>query len=312
MDAELEILRHSASHIMAQAVKHLYPNVKLAIGPAIEEGFYYDFDMDKPFAPEDLNKIEEEMKKIVESDTPFVRKEIPRKEALEVFGTMGEPMKVEILNEIPDEMVSIYTQGNFTDLCRGPHLASTGKLKAFKLLTIAGAYWRGDEHNKMLQRIYGTAFPDPKTLREYLKNLEEAKKRDHRKLGRELDLFSVHDEAGAGLIFWHPKGARVRNTIETFWKDVHFKRGYHLVNIPHIAKVDLWKTSGHWDFYRENLYSPMEIDQQQYILKPMNCPGHILMYKTAIRSYRELPIRWAELGTVYASTSVFTESRMSL
>ncbi len=299
MEPEVEKLRHSAAHIMAQAVKRLYPKVKLAIGPPIEEGFYYDFDVPAPFSPEDVERIEAEMKKIVQSDYAFVRKEMPRKEAIELFTKMGENLKVEMLQTIPEETVSVYSQGDFTDLCRGPHLPSTGKLKAFKLLHAAGAYWRGDEHNQMLQRIYGTAFPEMAVLQEHLKNLEEAKKRDHRKLGKELDLYSVHEEAGPGLIFWHPKGARLRNTIESFWKDIHFKEGYQLVNIPHIAKVDLWKTSGHWDFYRENLYSPMEIDEQQYILKPMNCPGHILMYKTAIHSYRDLPLRFAELGTVY-------------
>ncbi len=299
MDPELEKFRHSAAHIMAQAVKRLYPAAKLAIGPPIEEGFYYDFDGVPPFSPEDVARIEEEMNKIVASDYRFTRKEMPRKEAIEVFKKMGEALKVEMLQTIPEETVSVYTQGEFTDLCRGPHLESTGRLKAFKLLHAAGAYWRGDEHNQMLQRIYGTAFFERKKLEEHLKNLEEAKKRDHRKLGKELNLYSMHEEAGPGLIFWHPKGARLRNTVEHFWKDVHFKRGYQLVNIPHIAKVDLWKTSGHWDFYRENLYSPMEIDAQQYILKPMNCPGHILMYKSTLHSYRDLPVRFAELGTVY-------------
>ena len=299
MDPELEKFRHSAAHIMAQAVKRLYPNTKLAIGPPIEEGFYYDFDVEKPFSPEDVQKIEDEMNKIVAYDYPFVRKEMSRADAVRLFQSLGEHIKVEMLQTIPEDTVSVYTQGEFTDLCRGPHLPSTGKLKAFKLLHLAGAYWRGDEHNKMLQRVYGTAFLDMPKLKEHLKNLEEAKKRDHRKLGKDLDLYSMHDEAGPGLIFWHPKGARIRNTIETFWKDIHFKRGYQLVNIPHIAKLDLWKTSGHWDFYRENLYSPMEIDQHQYILKPMNCPGHILMFKLGIRSYRDLPLRYAELGTVY-------------
>lgn len=295
----LEIYRHSASHIMAMAVKQLFPNTKLAIGPAISDGFYYDFDMLTPLTPADLRKIEEKMREIIKQDIPFIREEVSKEKALQIFTDLGETYKIELINELPNEPITVYRNDNFTDLCRGPHTPSTGFIKAFKLLDIAGAYWRGDEHNKMLQRIYGTAFPDEKKLEQYLKNLEEAEKRDHRKLGKELDLFSIHEEAGPGLIYWHPKGACIRNTIETFWKEQHLKRNYDLVYIPHIAKINLWKTSGHWESYRENMYAPIEIDTDQYILKPMNCPGHILIYKTDTRSYRDLPLRWAELGTVY-------------
>lgn len=296
---DLDTYRHSASHIMAMAVKRLFPEAKLAIGPSIQDGFYYDFDIPVTFSPEDIGRIEAEMGKVVQENIPFQRKELSKSEAAAFFKKSGENYKVELLSDIPDEKVSIYSNGDFVDLCRGPHISSTGRLKHFKLLSIAGAYWRGDEKNKMLQRIYGTAFFDKKALDEYLNRLEEAKKRDHRKLGKEMDLFSMHEDGGAGLIYWHPKGARIRNTIETFWREIHYKNGYDIVYIPHIAKVDLWKRSGHWDFYRENLYSPMDIDGQEYIVKPMNCPGHIMMYKTQLRSYRDLPLRWAELGTVY-------------
>jgi len=284
---------------MACAVKRLFPEAKLAIGPSIEDGFYYDFDVPHAFVPEDLGKIEAEMAKIIKEDIPFERQELSREEALKFFRERGDSFKEELIADIPDQTVSLYKNGDFFDLCRGPHIASTGELKHYKLLSVAGAYWRGDEKNKMLQRIYGTAFYDKQALDGYLNKLEEAKKRDHRKLGKELDLFSMHEEGGAGLIYWHPKGAKIRNTIETFWRELHYKNGYDIVYIPHIAKVDLWKKSGHWDFYQENLYSPMDIDGQEYIVKPMNCPGHILMYKTQLRSYRDLPIRWGELGTVY-------------
>lgn len=296
---DLDTYRHSASHIMACAVKRLFPEAKLAIGPSIEDGFYYDFDVPHSFVPEDLAKIEAEMAAIIKENIPFERQEVSRDEALRFFAERGESFKVELINDLADQKVTLYRNGDFVDLCRGPHITSTGKLKHYKLLSVAGAYWRGDEKNKMLQRIYGTAFYDKKALDEYLTKLEEAKKRDHRKLGKELDLFSMHEEGGAGLIYWHPKGAKIRNTIETFWRELHYKNGYDIVYIPHIAKVDLWKKSGHWDFYQENLYSPMDIDGQEYIVKPMNCPGHILMYKTQLRSYRDLPIRWGELGTVY-------------
>jgi threonyl-tRNA synthetase len=296
---ELEIFRHSASHIMAHAVKDLFPDAKLAIGPATEEGFYYDIDRDTPFTPEDLEKIEKRMKEIIKKNNPFVCKDISKTEAIGLFRNIGEDYKVELLQEIPDEAVSIYEEGGFVDLCRGPHLSNTGKVKAFKLLSIAGAYWRGDEKNKMLQRIYGTAFETKEELNEHLNFLEEVKKRDHRKLGKELDLFSVSDDIGAGLILWHPNGAIIRKIIEDFWRNEHLKADYKILYTPHIAKLNLWQKSGHMDFYRENMYSPMEIDEVSYELKPMNCPFHIDIYKSSLRSYRELPIRYAELGTVY-------------
>lgn len=295
----LEVYRHSASHIMAHAVKELFPDVKFAIGPVIEDGFYYDFDRAEPFTPEDLEKIEKRMKDIVKKNSPFVKKVVPKNEAIELFKKMGEDYKVQLIQEIPDDTVSLYEEGGFVDLCRGPHLPVAGRVKAFKLLSIAGAYWRGDEKNKMLQRIYGTAFETREKLKEYLDFLEEVKKRDHRKLGKELDLFSISDEIGPGLILWHPNGAIIRKTIEDFWRDEHFKADYMILYSPHIAKLNLWKRSGHWDFYRENMYSPMEIDEIAYELKPMNCPFHIDVYKSSLRSYRELPVRYAELGTVY-------------
>ncbi|HPZ92310.1 MAG TPA: threonine--tRNA ligase [Bacillota bacterium] len=299
-EKELEILRHSTSHVMAQAVKRLFPDVKVAIGPAIENGFYYDFDKAEPFTQEDLGLIEQEMAKIIKEDLPIVREEIPREEAVAMFREAGEAYKAELIEDMPeDEVVSLYRQGEFVDLCRGPHLESTGKIKAFKLLSVAGAYWRGDEKNKMLQRIYGTAFPTVEELDRHLEMLKEAEKRDHRRLGRDLDIFSIHEEGGAGLVYWHPKGGIIRKIIEDFWRDEHLKRGYDLVFSPHIAKKDLWEISGHWGWYRENIYSPIDIDGVEYILKPMNCPFHILMYKTRTRSYRDLPLRWAELGTVY-------------
>ncbi len=294
-----EIYRHSSSHIMAHAVKELFPAAKFAIGPATEEGFYYDFDIDRPLNPEDLTRIEEKMAGIIKSDRPFQRRVLSRKEAIEQFREAGENYKVEVLNEIADEEVSLYEEGGFIDLCRGPHIPSTGVIRAFKLLSIAGAYWRGDEKNKMLQRIYGTAFDNEKDLKAYLVLLEEIKKRDHRKLGRELDLFSVSDEIGAGLILWHPNGALIRKTIEDFWRNEHLRADYKILYTPHIAKLDLWKKSGHLDFYRENMYSPMEIEGIDYEIKPMNCPFHISIYKSSLRSYRDLPLRYAELGTVY-------------
>ncbi len=294
-----EIYRHSAAHIMAHALKKLYPDVKLAIGPATSEGFYYDFDYDTNFTQDELIRIEEKMREIIKADNPFIRKELTRQEAMELFRHAGEPYKVELLDEIQDEIVSIYQEGDFVDLCRGPHLPSTGRIKAFKLLSIAGAYWRGDERNKMLQRIYGTAFDSKDELNEYLNYLEEIKKRDHRRLGKELDLFSISDDIGPGLVLWHPRGAIIRKTIEDFWRDEHYKAGYHLLFTPHIARLDLWKKSGHWDFYRENMYSPVDVEGQEYEIKPMNCPFHIHIYKSHLRSYKELPIRFAELGTVY-------------
>ncbi|MEW6108700.1 MAG: threonine--tRNA ligase [Nitrospirota bacterium] len=294
-----EIYRHSTSHVMAHAVKKLFPDAKIAIGPAIQDGFYYDFDIDRTFTPEDIASIEKEMKVIIEEDSPFVKKEMPRSEALKLFETMGEKYKVELLNEIPDEKVTIYEENGFIDLCRGPHLASTGKINAFKLLSVAGAYWRGDEKNKMLQRIYGTSFYNSKDMKTYLEFLEEVKKRDHRRLGKELDLFSISDEIGSGLILWHPNGAIIRKTIEDFWREEHIKAEYKILYSPHIAKLELWKRSGHLDYYRENMYSPMEIEGVDYEIKPMNCPFHISVYKSSLRSYRELPVRYAELGTVY-------------
>ena len=290
-------MRHSAAHVMAEAVQSIFPDAKFGIGPAIEDGFYYDFDLPRPLNPDDLPLIETKMSEIIASNEPFIRKEVTKEEARRLFAT--QPYKLELIDEIPDEKVSLYQQGSFVDLCRGPHVSSTKEIKAFKLTNIAGAYWRGDEHCPMLQRIYGVAFDTKKTLDEHLKNLEEAARRDHRKLGKELDLFSIQDEAGPGLVLWHPKGAIVRRNIEDFWKDEHVKRGYDIVYTPHIARIDLWKTSGHLEFYQDYLYSPMDVEGQKYILKPMNCLGHILIYKTKLRSYRELPIRYAELGTVY-------------
>jgi threonyl-tRNA synthetase len=284
---------------MAHAVKSLFPEAKLAIGPAIDEGFYYDFDLPQPLTPDELTRIEQRMEEIIAEDRPFVREEMSRKAAIEYFKHLNEPYKVELLEQIEDDLVSIYREGDFVDLCRGPHMESAGQIKSFKLLSVAGSYWRGDERNKMLQRIYGTAFPDKKMLREHLRKLEEAKKRDHRKLGKELDLYSTHDEAGSGLIYWHPKGALIREIIEEFWRKEHRARGYQLVYTPHLFREDLLKTSGHLEYYKENMYPPMDVDGIDYYVKPMNCPGHILIYASRVRSYRELPIRLAELGTVY-------------
>ncbi len=295
----LELLRHSAAHVLAQAVKELFPEAKLAIGPATEQGFYYDFDYERSFTPEDLKAIEKRMKKIIKKRLPIVREDIPKEEAIKLFQSLGETYKLELLEEITDETVSIYRQGDFVDLCRGPHVPHTGWIKAFKLLSVAGAYWRGDEKNPMLWRIYGTAFFAKEDLAVYLERLEEAKRRDHRRLGKELELFSIEEEVGPGLILWHPKGALVRKIIEDFWKEEHLKAGYELVITPHIARRHLWKISGHLDFYAENMFAPMQIDEIEYQLKPMNCPFHILIYKNRRRSYRELPIRWCELGTVY-------------
>jgi threonyl-tRNA synthetase len=284
---------------MAHAVKELFPDAKLGIGPATEDGFYYDFDINKTITPEDLQTIEEKMREIIKKDNPFIRKILPRQDAIKYFEEKGEIYKVELLKEIQDDEVSIYEEGDFVDLCRGPHVESTGKITAFKLLNIAGAYWRGNEKNKMLQRIYGTAFTTHEELNKYLDFLEEVKKRDHRKLGKELDLFSISDEIGAGLIIWHPNGAIVRRSIEEFWLTEHYKANYQILYTPHIAKLSIWAKSGHLDFYKENMYSPMEIEGIDYEIKPMNCPFHIHVYKSSLRSYKELPIRYAELGTVY-------------
>jgi len=295
---ELDTLRHSTSHIMADAVKRLFPNVKLAIGPSIDEGFYYDFDIDTPFTPEDLVKIEKEMSRIIKSNLMFERSDLSHQEAEAKL--KDEPYKLEMLKELPDEMVTFYRHGNFIDMCRGPHINSTVQVKYYKLLSATGAYWRGDEKNKMLTRIYGTVFQTKEKLDAFLKHKEEIKKRDHRLLGKELDLFSIHhEEAGPGLVYWHPKGSTIRQAIEDFWKAEHRKSDYEFIYSPHIAKINLWQTSGHWGFYRESMFSPIDIDKQLYLLKPMNCPGHIMVYKTRTRSYRELPLRWAELGTVY-------------
>ena len=296
-DRQLERMRHSASHIMAEAVQYLFPGVKFGIGPTIENGFYYDFELSRPLTPEDLPVIESKMREIISQDVPFITEEMSKDEAQRLFGT--QQYKLELINEIPDTAVTIYKQGSFTDLCRGPHLASTGELKAFKLTHLAGAYWRGDEKRLMLQRIYGVAFESQKELDNYLAWQAEIIKRDHRKLGKELDLYSTHEEIGPGLICWHPKGALIRQIIEDFWKTEHIKRGYDIVYTPHIAKLDLWKTSGHWEFYQNYLFPPMEIEGQQYMLRPMNCLGHILIYKSQLHSYRSLPLRYAELGTVY-------------
>jgi threonyl-tRNA synthetase len=295
----LEVLRHSAAHIMAQAVKRIFDDVELAIGPTIENGFYYDFKLPRPLTPEDLEEIEAEMKKIIKEDLPFTRKVMSQEEAFAFLRKNGEKFKEELVAELNGEEISFYQQGEFIDLCRGPHIPSTRYLRAFKLMSIAGAYWRGDSSREMLQRIYGTAFFNKEDLQRYLKFLEDAEKRDHRKLGRDLDLFSVDEQIGAGLILWHPKGARVRQVIEDFWREEHRKNGYELVFTPHIGKGTLWETSGHLGFYNENMYSAMEVDEQEYLIKPMNCPFHIAIYKSRARSYRELPFRWAELGTVY-------------
>ena len=294
----IETYRHSTSHVMAQAVKRLFPKARLAIGPAIADGFYYDFDLDEHFTPEHLRKIEEEMKKIVKENHQFIREEIDKKKAIALFREKGEKYKVEIIEEIADPTVSLYRNGEFVDLCRGPHVTGTGEIKAFKLLSIAGAYWRGDEKNAMLQRIYGTAWGSEKELADHLARLEEAKQRDHRHLGRELDLFNVYEEAGAGLIYWHPRGTTLRRIIQNYWEGMHLKRGYQLISIPHIEHSQLWQKSGHFQFYRQNMYT-FKVEDEEYVLKPMNCPGHILIYKSATRSYRDLPIRYAEMGTVY-------------
>ncbi|MBM3213810.1 threonine--tRNA ligase [Candidatus Poribacteria bacterium] len=293
-----EVYRHSAAHVMAQAVQRLRPGAKVTIGPAIDDGFYYDFDTE-PFTPDDLVKIEEEMRRIIEADYSYSREDVSRESAYPVFDAMNEPYKREILDGIEDATVSIYRQGEFTDLCRGPHVPSTGRLRIVKLLNTSGAYWRGDEENTQLQRIYGTAWETQAQLDDYLKRLEEAERRDHRRLGKQLDLYSTQPDLGGGLVLWHPKGAFVRHLIEEFWKSRHLEGGYDFVYSPHIGRAHLWETSGHLDFYADSMYSPMDIDGQDYYLKPMNCPFHILIYKSRLHSYRELPMRLAELGTVY-------------
>lgn len=296
----LAILRHSISHVMAQAVQDTFEGVQISIGPSIEDGFYYDFEYSETFTPDDFEKIEARMQETVASDYPFLHREMSREEAVALFRDKGESYKVELINDLPEDIktVTIYSQGRYVDLCRGPHIPSTGMIKAFKLLSVAGAYWRGDERNKMLQRIYGTGFASEEALAEYLRIVEEAKKRDHRKLGRDLDLFQVNDEAGPGLIIFHPKGTMLRTVIEDWERKEHLKRGYEMVMGPQILKVDLWKKSGHFDHYRENMYFT-EVEKQGYGIKPMNCLSHMLIYKSKIRSYRDLPLRYFELGTVH-------------
>ena len=300
MAMDLDTLRHSCSHVMAQAVKELWPETKLTIGPSIEDGFYYDFDKKEPFTDDDLANIEKKMAEIVGKNEKFTRQELAKPEAEKIFKYLNETYKLELIRDIADEKVSIYKTGeNFLDLCRGPHVASTGEIKAFKLLSVAGSYWHGIETNPMLQRIYGTCFETQKELDEYLKDLEQRKLRDHRKLGPALELFDIYQEsAGPGLVFYLPKGALVRKIIEDYEKEEHLKRGYQLVVTPHIMQAELWKTSGHWEYYRENMYT-FKIEEKEFVLKPMNCPGHMLIYKSKVRSYRDLPLRLFELGTVY-------------
>jgi len=297
---DLETMRHSASHVMAEAVLKLFPKAKLGIGPAIEDGFYYDFDLPRALTPEDLERITALMVESIKARHPFIRQEVSREEALALFA--DQPYKVELIREMPEgEVITIYRHGDFVDLCRGPHVEHTGQLPAdaFKLLNTAAAYWRGDEKRPMLQRIYGTLWPSREELLAYLAHLEEVERRDHRRLGKELDLFSLHEEAGAGLVYWHPKGGRIRQQVEDFWRQRHREGGYEILYTPHIGRAWLWETSGHLGFYRESMYSPMDIDGQDYYIKPMNCPFHIMIYNTQRHSYRDLPLRWAELGTVY-------------
>lgn len=296
----LEVLRHSTAHLLAQAVQELFPGAQVTIGPVIEDGFYYDFSYERGFTPEDLESIEKRMKELAKADLPVSRETVARDDAVEYFRSIGEHYKAEIIAGIPeDEAITLYGQGEWKDLCRGPHVPSTGHLKAFKLTRTAGAYWRGDSSNEQLRRIYGTAWADSKSLKAYLKRLEEAAKRDHRRIGTDLHLFSIQEDAGGGLVFWHPKGARIRRVIEDFWRERHGRAGYELLYTPHIALEDLWDRSGHTDFYRESMYSPVEEEGRGYQLRPMNCPFHILIYRNRLRSHRELPMRWAELGTVY-------------
>ena len=291
-------IRHSAAHVMADVVTKMYPHAKLGIGPPTDDGFYYDFMVDEPFSEQDLARIEKRMRKVIQRDFPFEYREYPRDQAVHM--NAEEPLKLEIIEDIPaSEQITTYRHGDFEDLCAGPHVESTGKIPAFKLLSVAGAYWRGDESQPMLQRIYGAAFESKEALEEHLHRIEEAKKRDHRILGRQLDLFSIHDETGPGLVIWHPKGALTRGIVEDFWRSEHRKRGYDLVYTPHIGRSSLWETSGHLSFYKENMYAAMEMDGQDYYLKPMNCPFHVMYFKNDLRSYRELPMRIGELGSVY-------------
>jgi len=295
----LEILRHSTAHLMAAAVRELFPETRVAIGPAIDSGFYYDFDRPEAFNPEDLARIEKKMKEIRSRKQAFERVRLPREQASALFRDAREPYKQEILEGIPDADVSLYKLGAFTDLCRGPHVPDTSWLRAFRLTSVAGAYWKGDERLPMLQRIYGTAFPSKERLQAHLDLLEEARKRDHRKLGKDLDLFSIPEDVGPGLVCWHPRGARVRTIIENFWREEHDRNGYEILYTPHLAKIHLWEISGHTGFYKENMFSPMDVEGQAYLVKPMNCPFHIQVFKSRLQSFRDLPKRWAELGTVY-------------
>ncbi len=300
-DEGKEVFWHSTAHLMAQAIKRKFPRAQLGIGPPIDSGFYYDIQLDRPITPEDFAELEAEMAKAVDADYPIQRRVLSREEALKFFKDTHEDLKIELINDLPDEnLITSYSQGEFTDLCRGPHVPSTRYLgKNFKLLSVAGAYWRGDERHQMLQRIYGTNYPKKEMLEEHLRRIEEAKKRDHRKLGKELDLFSIQESIGNGLILWHPKGSRIRRVMEDFWVEEHYKHDYEIIYTPHTAKLNLWETSGHTGFYRENMFSPMELEEVEYQLKPMNCPFHLTIYKNHLRSYRDLPIRYAELGTVY-------------
>ena len=296
IQAHRHAMRHSAAHVMADAVLKLFPEAKMGIGPPTHDGFYYDFEVSRPFTPEDLEEIEKLMKETIESGFPFKKEDLSRADAEAMFS--DQPYKIELIEGLPeDAVISIYRHDNFVDLCQGPHVHGTSDIPAMKLLSVAGAYWRGDEKRPMLQRIYGTAFESESGLEEHLQRLEEAERRDHRTLGRQLNLFSVHDEIGPGLIVWHPKGGRVRSLVEDYWKNLHYRLGYDVVYSPHIGRAQLWETSGHLDFYQENMYAPVEVDDQQYYLKPMNCPFHISIFKNALHSYRELPLRFAELGT---------------
>jgi len=297
-DEALDVLRHSSAHLMAHAVLDLFPKTQTGIGPAVEDGFFYDFLRDKPFTPEDLAAIEKKMRELSQQDIPIQKRILPKKEALRLFKERGQELKVELIQEKGDKEVACYEQGSFIDFCLGPHVPSSGHIKHFKLLSVSGAYWKGDEQGKQLQRIYGTVFFTKKDLKDYLTLLEEAKKRDHRKLGTELDLFSSHEDLGAGLILWHPKGAAVRHVIESYWREEHLKDGYDFLYTPHLAKLDVWRKSGHTEFY-DAMYPPVQSDEIEYELKPMNCPFHIMVFNSRQRSYRDLPIRWAELGTVY-------------
>ncbi|MCH7879279.1 MAG: threonine--tRNA ligase, partial [candidate division Zixibacteria bacterium] len=295
-----KIFWHSTSHIMAQAVTDIFPDVKLAIGPPIDEGFYYDFEVGQPFSPEDLERIERRMSAIVSEKAPFSREDLPRTEVIDWYKKENASYKLELLDQdIPDDTVSVYTQSRFRDMCRGPHIPHTGVVKAFKLTASSGAYWRGDEKKTMLQRIYGVSYPKKSMLDDYLHRMEEAKRRDHRLLGKQLELYHITNDVGPGLVLWLPKGGRVRNEIENFWREEHLKAGYDLVYSPHVANLELWKRSGHTEFFAENMFPPMSLDNTEYQLKPMNCPFHIAMYQAKRRSYRDLPLRWAELGTVY-------------